>query len=104
MSRLLAKLQSVSDLPQNIAVLVQNEAYPVVGFEISVSSPHGPALMASVMLDGEATKVYLPARYAGMLTPKEIIDYNKQSPQLQITYKGLIGRAHHVEFTEASKQ
>ena len=103
MSRLLAKLKSVSDLPQNIAVLNHNERYNILFLEINPTTPHGPALIATVNVDGEDTKVYLPARYATMLTPKYISDHNKNVPMLQVVYKGLVGRAHFVEFEEIKK-
>ena len=103
MSRLLAKLQSVSDLPQNIAILNLNESYAFLHLEINASSPHGPALIATVNIDGENTKVYLPARYAAMLSAKDIADYNKNPPLFEIVYKGMCGRAHNVIFQDLKR-
>ena len=57
MSRLLAKLKSVSDLPQNIAVLNHNERYNILFLEINPTTPHGPALIATVNVDGEDTNL-----------------------------------------------
>jgi len=81
--------ESTTTASVNISSLILNRPYPTVHAKW-INTKYGPTVLLSIRdVDEKFVDIFLPKRYANIVTDEDLENINSRSVYLNLVYKGL---------------
>jgi len=82
-------VEATTTASANISSLILNRPYPIVHAK-RINTKYGPTVLLSIRdVDEKIVDIFLPKRYANVVTDEDLENINCRSLYLNLVYKGL---------------